>query len=80
MQSDLIFAITGKTKLGQKAIKKMIKDKGLHAGDHVTEKTNYLIANYPSETTKYKNALLYKTNIINEETFIKKMQEVTCKI
>ena len=69
MQNDLIFAITGKTKLGQKAIKKMIRDKGFHVGDHVTEKTNYLIANYSSETSKYKNALLYKTNIINEETF-----------
>ncbi len=70
MQNDLIFAITGETKLGQKAIKKMIRDKGFHVGDHVTEKTNYLIANYPSETSKYKNALLYKTNIINEETLI----------
>jgi len=77
MQNDLIFAVTGKTELGQKAIKKMIRDKGFHIGDHVTEKTNYLIANYPSETSKYRNALLYKTNIINEETFIKKIQEVT---
>lgn len=76
MQNDLIFAITGETKLGQSTIKKMIRNKGFHVGDHVTEKTNYLIANYPSETSKYKNALLYKTNIINEETFIKKMQEI----
>ena len=76
MQNDIIFAITGETKLGQKVIKKMIKDKGFHVGDHVTEKTNYLIANYPSETSKYKNALLYKINIIDEKTFIKKMQEI----
>ena len=67
----MYFVITGQTDRGQENIKKIIRDKGHHVGDHVNQDTDYLIANYPSLTTKYKSALLFNISIITEEELFK---------
>lgn len=67
----MYFAITGQTNRGQENIKKIIRSKGHHVGDHVYQDTDYLIANYSSLTTKYKNALLFNIPIITEEELFK---------
>lgn len=67
----MYFAITGQTNRGQENIKNIIRSKGHHVGDHVYQDTDYLIANYFSFTTKYKNALLFNIPIITEEELFK---------
>lgn len=67
----MYFVITGQTDRGQEKLKKIIRSKGHHVGDHVNQNTDYLIANYPSVTTKYKNALLFNIPIISEEELFK---------
>lgn len=71
----MYFVITGQTNKGQENIKKIIRSKGHHVGDHVNQNTDYLIANYPSFTTKYKNALLFNIPIITEEELFKLIEE-----
>lgn len=67
----MYFVITGQTDRGQENIKKIIRGKGHHVGDHIDENTDYLIANYPSVTTKYKTTLLFNIPIITEEELFK---------
>jgi NAD-dependent DNA ligase len=61
------FCITGVTNKTHNEIKKVLRKEGHHCGDHIFENTDYLIANYPSETRKYRDALKYNIKIINEK-------------
>lgn len=67
----MYFAITGETEKGKRALSEMIRENGHHVGDFVCERTDYLIANSPSMTRKYRNAIEYKIPIITEKECIK---------
>lgn len=62
----LIFCITGKLSKARDLIKKDIEAAGGKVGSSVTGKTNYLVANAPEDTTKYKTALDKGIPIITE--------------
>lgn len=70
--NDLIFCISGSlNSISRKELIKKIRNKGWHVGDHVTEKTNYLICNDINlNHTKVHNAIAYSIPIITEEKII----------
>lgn len=72
----MFFAITGQTQMGQEKIKDIIRKAGHGVGDHVNEQTNYLIANYPSSTRKYKTAVSLNIPIISEEECLKLLENI----
>lgn len=63
----MYFAITGQTELGQEKIKTILRQKGHHVSNFVCENTDFLIANYPSNSRKYKEAIFHNTKIITEQ-------------
>lgn len=72
LNNNLIFCISGPLKtISRKQLSTKIREKGWHVGDHVTEKTNYLICNSIDLThTKVRNAIFYNIQIITEETIL----------
>lgn len=72
----MFFAITGQTQMGQEKIKDIIRKAGHGVGDHVNEQTNYLIANYPSSTRKYKTAVSLNIPIISEEECLRLLENI----
>jgi len=77
MQNNLIFCISGYLNtISRKELSKKIRDQGWHVGDHVTEKTNYLICNNINLThKKVLNAIFYNIPIITEKDVIAMINE-----
>lgn len=65
------FVITGKLKLYKKRddLKAEIESLGGKVGSSITAKTDYLIANQPEDTSKYKNAVAKGIPIITEDEY-----------
>ena len=60
------FAITGKVAFGRNNLIKLIEEKGGSVTSSVSKKTDYLIANQPEDSAKYKNAIAFNVKIITE--------------
>lgn len=65
------FAITGNINMGRLKLSEHIEKNGGIVTSGVSKKTDYLIANQPEESTKYRNAISYGTTIITENELIK---------
>lgn len=63
------FAITGSINYGRGKLSEFIEKCGGTVTSSVSKKTDYLIANQPEDTSKYKNAVAYGTKIITEQEF-----------
>lgn len=61
-----IFVITGKLSIPRDEFKKRLEDAGAKVTSSVSGKTNYLIANEPEDTAKYKKALSLSVPILTE--------------
>ena len=65
------FAITGKLSIGRERMSELIEKHGGTITSSVSRKTDYLIANQPEDSAKYKNAIAYDTKIITENELLK---------
>ena len=65
----LTFCVTGNTSIPRKQIEKIIKENKGKASSGVSSKTNYLICNEESSSSKYKKAQDLKIPILTEEEF-----------
>ena len=63
------YAITGNISMGRNQLIDYIERHGGTVTSSVSKKTDYLIANQPENTSKYKNAIAYGTKIITEQEF-----------
>ena len=63
------YAITGNILMGRNQLIDYIERHGGTVTSSVSKKTDYLIANQPENTSKYKNAIAYGTKIITEQEF-----------
>ena len=61
------FAITGNIAYGRSKLSELIEKHGGTVTSSVSRKTDYLIANQPEDSTKYKNAIAYGTKILTED-------------
>lgn len=70
------FVITGKLKSYKKRddLKAEIESLGGKVGSSITAKTDYLIANQPEDTSKYKNAIAKGIPIITEDEYKKLLE------
>jgi len=69
--TELTVVITGKLKAGSRAnVKKQYEAWGVKVSDSVSSKTNYLIANAPETSAKYKKAQELNIPIVTEEEFV----------
>ena len=67
----LSVVITGKLKAGSRAnVKKQYEAWGVKVLDSVSSKTNYLIANAPETSAKYKKAQELNIPIVTEDEFV----------
>ena len=69
--SKLSFVITGNLSLPRKGIEKIIEDNGGQVLSTVSQNTSYLIANSPSNSSKYLAAKKLNVTIITETEFQK---------
>lgn len=67
------FAITGKVDIGRNKLIEVIESNGGKISSSVSKKTNYLVANQPEESSKYKNAIAFGTKIISEKEVLKEI-------
>jgi DNA ligase (NAD+) len=65
------FAITGNIAYGRSKLSELIENHGGTVTSSVSRKTDYLIANQPEDSTKYKNAIAYGTKILTESEVLK---------
>lgn len=65
------FAITGNIAYGRSKLSELIENHGGTVTSSVSRKTDYLIANQPEDSTKYKNAIAYGTKILTEDEVLK---------
>jgi DNA ligase (NAD+) len=65
------FAITGNIAYGRSKLSELIEKHGGTVTSSVSRKTDYLIANQPEDSTKYKNAIAYGTKILTEDEVFK---------
>jgi DNA ligase (NAD+) len=65
------FAITGNVAYGRSKLSELIENHGGTVTSSVSRKTDYLIANQPEDSTKYKNAIAYGTKILTEDEVLK---------
>lgn len=65
------FAITGNITYGRSKLSELIEKHGGTVTSSVSRKTDYLIANQPEDSTKYKNAIAYGTKILTEDAVLK---------
>ena len=65
------FAITGNIAYGRSKLSELIEKHGGTVTSSVSRKTDYLIANQPEDSTKYKNAIAYGTKILTESEVLK---------
>ena len=65
------FAITGNIAYGRSKLSELIEKHGGTVTSSVSRKTDYLIANQPEDSTKYKNAIAYGTKILTEDEVLK---------
>lgn len=69
--TELTVVITGKLKAGSRAnVKKQYEAWGVKVVDSVSSKTNYLIANAPETSAKYKKAQELNIPIVTEDEFV----------
>ena len=69
---DQHVAFTGEfATMKRKQAEDMLEQVGGHVDNKVTPKTRFLVANAPSSTSKYVDAVKYNTAIIDESEFIK---------
>lgn len=64
--NDKIFVITGKLSVTRDKLKAELEEAGAKVTGSVSTKTDYLIANAPENTTKYKKAKILNIPIISE--------------
>lgn len=64
------FAITGSVNTGRAKLSEIIENYGGTITSSVSRKTDYLIANQPENSAKYKNAIAYNIKIITEAEFL----------
>ena len=64
--NDKIFVITGKLSVTRDKLKAELEEAGAKVTGSVSTKTDYLIANAPENTTKYKKAKTLNIPIISE--------------
>lgn len=69
--NGLRFCITGSLSKPRKVFTKIIKENGAKLQGTVNGKTDYLICNKPSNSSKYRKATKQNTKIINEDQFKK---------
>ena len=60
------FAITGKVSYGRNNLIELIEKHGGSVTSSVSKKTDYLIANQPEDSTKYRNAVAFEVKILTE--------------
>ncbi len=65
------FAITGNIAYGRSKLSELIEKHEGTVTSSVSRKTDYLIANQPEDSTKYKNAIAYGTKILTEDEVLK---------
>jgi DNA ligase (NAD+) len=70
-----IIVITGNLSKHRNIVKNWIENRGGKVTSSVSAKTDYLICNSVSSSSKYKKALELEIPIVNEETFFKEFQE-----
>lgn len=68
------FAITGNINMGRSKLSERIERNGGAVTSAVSRKTDYLIANQPEDSAKYKNAVAYGTKIITEEEVLQMLE------
>lgn len=68
---DKKFAITGKVAFGRNQLIDLIEKRGGSVTSSVSKKTDYLIANQPEDSAKYKNAIAYGTKILTEDEVLR---------
>ena len=68
------FAITGNIAYGRSKLSELIEKHGGTVTSSVSRKTDYLIANQPEDSTKYKNAIAYGTKILTEEEVLQMLE------
>lgn len=68
------YAITGNILMGRNQLIDYIERHGGTVTSGVSKKTDYLIANQPEDTSKYKNAIAYGTKIITEQDFFSSLE------
>lgn len=69
------YAITGNILMGRNQLIDYIERHGGIVTSSVSKKTDYLIANQPENTSKYKNAVAYGTKIITEQEFFTQLEK-----
>lgn len=67
------FAITGKLSMDRERMSELIEKHGGTVTSSVSKKTDYLIANRPEDSAKYKNAIAYGIKIITEDEVLSKI-------
>ena len=65
------FAITGSIGIGRSKLSEYIEKHGGTVTSSVSRKTDFLIANQPEDSAKYKNAIAYGTKILTEDEVLK---------
>lgn len=65
------FAITGSISIGRAKLSEYIEKHGGTVTSSVSRKTDFLIANQPEDSAKYKNAIAYGTKILTEDEVLK---------
>ena len=65
------FAITGNIGIGRSKLSEYIEKHGGTVTSSVSRKTDFLIANQPEDSVKYKNAIAYGTKILTEDEVLK---------
>lgn len=65
------FAITGSISIGRAKLSEYIEKHGGTVTSSVSRKTDFLIANQPEDSAKYKNATAYGTKILTEDEVLK---------
>lgn len=65
------FAITGSINIGRAKLSEYIEKHGGTVTSSVSRKTDFLIANQPEDSAKYKNATAYGTKILTEDEVLK---------
>lgn len=65
------FAITGSIGIGRSKLSEYIEKHGGTITSSVSRKTDFLIANQPEDSAKYKNAIAYGTKILTEDEVLK---------
>lgn len=65
------FAITGKIAYGRSKLTELLEKHGGLITSSVSRKTDYLIANQPEDSAKYKNAVAYNVKILTEDEVLK---------